>query len=208
VTRISDRVPASDRSPASDRVPASDGATGKQPAFGRVLVPVQDASQIGPVVELAQRAGVSQARVLHLNLRESIGGRRFALETESSASYVVEAALFTLSMAGIRASGQVRHALVDRAAEAIVAEAIEWGADLIVLGCPHRGELAARLFGSVTLRVLQHAPCPVLVASRAGRDRLHHVQQSVLPVTGPDPDVDDGHPIQGRSDQLSATRVD
>jgi hypothetical protein len=110
-------------------------------------------------------------------------------------------------MAGIRASGQVRHALVDKAAEAIVADAIEWGADLIVLGRPRRGELAARIFGSVTLRVLQHAPCPVLVASSADRDRLHPVQQSVMPVTGPDPDVDDDHPIEGRTDQLSATAV-
>jgi len=196
-----------DKVPVGDRVPASDTATRTQPVFRRVLVPVEDASQVEHVVELARRAGVSEARVLHLNLRESIGGRRFALETESSASYVVEATVFELGMAGIGASGQVRHALVDRAAEAIVAEAIEWGADLIVLGFPRRGELATRLFGSVTLRVLQHAPCPVLVASSAGRDRLHRVEESVTPVTDPDPEVDDDHPARGRSDDLSTTPV-
>ncbi len=196
-----------DKVPAGDRVTASDPATRTQPVFRRVLVPVEDASQVEHVVELARRAGVSEARVLHLNLRESIGGRRFALETESSASCVVEATVFELSMAGIGASGQVRHALVDRAAEAIVAEAIEWGADLIVLGFPRRGELATRLFGSVTLRVLQHAPCPVLVASSAGRDRLHRVEESVTPVTGPDPDVDHDHPARGRSNDLSTTPV-
>ena len=163
-----------------DRVPASDTETRTQPVFRRVLVPVEDASQVEHAVELARRAsapGMSQARVLHLNLRESIGGRRFALETESSASYVVEATVFELRMAGVGASGQVRHALVDRAAEAIVAEAVEWGADLIVLGFPRRGELMTRLFGSVTLRVLQRAPCPVLVASSAGRGRLHRVEE-------------------------------
>ena len=69
------------------------------------------------------------------------------------------------NMAGIKATGQVRPALVDRAAGEIIAEATEWGADLIVLGFPHRGGLTTRLFGSVTLSVLQHAPCPVLVAS-------------------------------------------
>jgi len=47
----------------------------------------------------------------------------------------------------------------------------------------------------------------VLVASSAGRDRVHHVPQRVMPVTGPDPDVDDDQPIDGRSDQLSATPV-
>ena len=37
-------------------------------------------------------------------------------------------------MAGINATGQVRPALIDRAADEIIAEATEWGADLIVLG--------------------------------------------------------------------------
>ena len=172
-----------DRVLVDDTAPASDTDTRSQPVFKRVLVPVEDASQMEQVVELARRAGASEARVLHLNLRESIRGQRFAIETESSASGVVEAAVLELGMAGIAASGQVRHALVDRAAEAIVADATEWGADLIVLGFPRRSELVTRLFGSVTLRVLQHAPCPVLVASPAGKDRLHRVEKSATLVT-------------------------
>jgi nucleotide-binding universal stress UspA family protein len=196
-----------DMVPVSDRAPASDTDTMTQPVFRRVLVPVEDASQMEHVVELARRAGVSEARVLHLNLRESIGGRRFALETDSSASRVVEAAVFELRMAGIGASGQVRHALVDRAAEAIVAEATEWGADLIVLGFPRRSEFATRLFGSVTLRVLQNAPCPVLVASSAGRDRLHRVEESVTPLTVSGPDVDDYHHDDYHHADLSTTPV-
>jgi len=134
-------------------------------ALKRALVPVADASHAEQVAELARRAGVSEARVLHLNLRESIGGRRFPLETDSSASGIAESAALELRMAGIAASGEVREAIIDRAAEAIIAEATEWDADLIVLGPPRRRELATRLFGSVTLRVLQHAPCPVLVTS-------------------------------------------
>jgi len=46
-----------------------------------------------------------------------------------------------------------------------------------------------RLFGSVTLRVAGHAPCPVLVASPAGKASAHRVADSVASVTGPDPDV-------------------
>jgi len=162
------------RVPAVDIAPASDTEARTQPVYRRVLIPIQDASQAEHAVDLARRAGASEARALHLNLRENIGGRRFALETESSAADAVEATVFELRMAGIGASGHVRHALVDKAAEAIVAEAIEWGADLIVLGFPRRGEFATRLFGSVTLRVLQHAPCPVLVASSASRDCLQN----------------------------------
>src|SRR5258707_3683673 len=150
------------------------------PTFKRVLVAVEDASQVEHAVELALRTcmpGVTEARVLHLNLRESIRGQRFTLETESTASYVVEATVFELRMAGLGASGQVRHALFDRAAETIAADAAEWGADLIVLGYQRRGELRTRLFGSVTLRVLQHAPCPVLLTSAPSRGRLHRVEQ-------------------------------
>jgi len=168
-----------DRMPAVETVLASDTDTSTQPVFRRVLVPVEDETQAVHAAELARRAGASEARVLHLNLREIIGGRRFDLESESAASSVVEATVFELRMAGIGTSGQVRHALVGRAAEAIVAEANEWGADLIVLGFPRRSLFATRLFGSVTLQVLQHAPCPVLLASSASRDRLHRVESPV-----------------------------
>jgi nucleotide-binding universal stress UspA family protein len=163
-----------------DRVPASDAATRMQPALKRVLVCIQDASQVGQAVELVRRVsvpGTTEARVLHLSLRESIGGRRFRLETKSSASYVAEAAVFELRMADLGASGEVRAALVDRAADAIVAEATDWDADLIVLGTPRRGEFMTRLFGSVTLRVLQRAPCPVLVASAPDKGGPHRVDQ-------------------------------
>ncbi len=167
-----------------DGLPASDAETGMQSAFRRVLVCVEDASQVADAAKLARRAsvpGTTEARVLHLNLRESFGGRRFPLETESSASYVVEAAVFELRMADLGASGHVRTALVDRAADAIVADAADWEADLIVLGLPRRRELMTRLFGSVTLRVLQRAPCPVLVASATGRggpDRVDEEQHA------------------------------
>jgi len=173
--------------PVDEKVLADDTQTTTQPAWQRALIAVADASQIGPVVELARRAGVGEARVLHLNLRESYGGRRFPLETDATASYAAEAAVFEFRMAGMAASGQVRHAMIGKAAEAITAEATEWGADLIILGPARRGELATRLLGSVTLSVLQHAPCPVLVASAADSGRPHHGEESasVASVAGP-----------------------
>jgi nucleotide-binding universal stress UspA family protein len=166
-----------------DKVLAVDTQPTTRPIYQRVLIAVADASQVGPVVELAHRAGVREARVLHLNLRESYGGRRFPLETDAAASYAAEAAVFELRMAGMAASGQVRHAIIGKAAEAITAAATEWGADLIILGPSRRGEFAARLRGSVTLQVLQHAPCPVLVASAADSARPHQEAESA--VTGP-----------------------
>ena len=156
--------------PVHEKVLAADTQTTTPPAWQRALIAVADADQVGPVVELARRAGVGEARVLHLNLRESYGRQRFPLETDAVASYAAEAAVFELRMAGIPAFGLVGHALVGKTAEAITAEAAEWGADLIILGPSRRGELATRLFGSVTLQVLQHASCPVLVASPAKAD--------------------------------------
>src|SRR5215471_5872651 len=144
--------------PVDDKALAADTHTTTQPLYQRVLIAVADADQVGPVVELARRAGVREARVLHLNLRETYGGRRFPLETDAAASYAAEAAVFELRMAGMTASGQVRHAVIGKAGEAITAEATEWGADLIILGPSRRGELATRLLGSVTLHVLQHTP--------------------------------------------------
>lgn len=160
--------------PVDDKVLAADTQT-TPPLYQRVLIAVADADQVGPVVELARRAGVREARVLHLNLRESYGGRRFPLETDAAAAYAAEAAVFELRMAGMTASGYVRHAMIGKAAEAITAEAAEWGADLIILGPARHGEFAARLRGSVTLQVLQHAPCPVLVAAPAGKADSHRV---------------------------------
>jgi nucleotide-binding universal stress UspA family protein len=165
-----------------EKVLPGDTQTATPPAYQRALIAVADASQVGPLVEVARRAGVGEARVLHLNLRESYGGRRFPLETDATASYAADAAVFELRMAGMAASGVVRHALIGKAAEAITAEATEWGADLIILGPARRGELASRLLGSVTHNVLQHTPCPVLVASPAGQDTGHDVEESATPV--------------------------
>ena len=150
---------------AADVASAGSADTSGNTVFRRVLIAIKDDSQIEHAVELARRAGASEARVLHLNLHESVRGRRYALETESSGAGLVEAAVLELRVAGISATGQFGDALIDRAGQAIIAEATQWAADLIVLGVPRRSGLAARLFGSVALHVQRHAPCPVLVAS-------------------------------------------
>jgi nucleotide-binding universal stress UspA family protein len=135
--------------------------------FARILAAIDDASQIQDVLALVKDVadpGQSQVRALHLRLREVSGFHWYSRETSKDASFVADAATFELRMAGLAAGGGVRHAAVDRVAEAIVAEAKAFKADLIVLGHPSRGELLTRLFGSVTLRVVRQSSCPVLVA--------------------------------------------
>jgi len=140
--------------------------------FTRVLVAIDDMSQSQAVLSLVKDVaveGVTEVRTLHLRLREVSGFRWLPLETSDQASYVAEAATFELRMAGLAAGSVVQHAYVDRVAQAILGEARAFDAQLIVLGGPRRGELLARLFGSVTHRIIVRSRCPVIVAPRRAR---------------------------------------
>jgi len=142
--------------------------------FARILVAIDDFSQSQAMLHLVKDAateGVSEVRALHLRVREVSGFGWYSRETRKDASFVADAATFELRMAGLAAGGSVRYVAVDRVAEAILAEARAFDADLIVLGCPRRGELLTRLFGGVTLRVIRRSSCPVLAPRRRGAKR-------------------------------------
>ena len=137
--------------------------------FSRILVAIDDFGQSQAALDLVKDVaveGVTEVRALHLRVREVSGFGWYSRETKKDASFVADAATFELRMAGLAAGGGVRYVAVDRVAEAILAEAEAFEADLIVLGRPRRGELLTRLFGSVTLRVIRRSNCPVLVAQR------------------------------------------
>jgi nucleotide-binding universal stress UspA family protein len=57
-----------------------------------------------------------------------------------------------------------RQVLLGRPSAAIVDQAIDLGADLIILGSRGQGPFRTMLLGSVSAEVVDHAPCPVLVA--------------------------------------------
>lgn len=63
------------------------------------------------------------------------------------------------------------HTVVRRgdAAEQIVTLARDHSSDLIVIAGKHRPFLDATVFGSTTVRVMRHAPCPVLIVPVAPR---------------------------------------
>ncbi len=74
----------------------------------------------------------------------------------------------------IAAPGRAVHTLaaIGRPATAIVEEAERVGCDLIVVGSRGRGTFATSLIGSVAAEVVDHAPCPVLVARTARWGRV------------------------------------
>ena len=59
-----------------------------------------------------------------------------------------------------------------RPATAILDEADQFGADVIVMGSRGRGELASLLLGSVSSEVTDHAACPVLIVRRPTSMRI------------------------------------
>jgi len=77
-----------------------------------------------------------------------------------------------------RAEGIVLHG---RPATVLVDEAARSGADLVIAGSRGHGRVASLLLGSVSAEVVDHAPCPVLVA-RTGR-----VSRIILAVDGSEP---------------------
>ncbi len=140
--------------------------------FSRILVAIDTPEESQAALDLVRQVateGLTKVQVLHLRERELSGPAWYSRESRDQASYVAESAIFELRMSGVAAGGNVRHAIVDRVAEAILREAEAFEADLIVLGRPRRGELATRLLGSVTMRVLRRSGCPVIVAPRRAR---------------------------------------
>ena len=90
--------------------------------FSRIVVAVQHMSQ--PALDLVHQLateGVTEVQVLHLRERELSGSTWYSRETGNEAAYLADAAAFELRMAGIAAGGNVRPAIVDRVAEAILA---------------------------------------------------------------------------------------
>jgi len=91
------------------------------------------------------------------------------------AETTLDAAERVLREAGL---GVERLILHERAADAIVEVAREWPATLVVLGNRGHSPLASLILGSTSAEVVDHAPCPVLIA----RDRA--IEEVVLGADG------------------------
>jgi nucleotide-binding universal stress UspA family protein len=88
---------------------------------------------------------------------------------------IVEEARQLLASAGLATDGRV---LRGRPAGAIIDEAGRWEADLIVAGSRGHSRIASVVLGSTSAELVDHAPCPVLVA----RDRV--IESVVLAADG------------------------
>jgi nucleotide-binding universal stress UspA family protein len=108
-----------------------------------------------------------------VGLRGMVGGDGDSRDIETSTirrlDDALEDSVGELTRPGITVD---RVVLRGRPANAIVTEAKDFGADLIVMGNRGHSGMTAMLLGSVSAEVTTHAPCPVLVARR---DRVARV---------------------------------
>lgn len=149
------------RRPSIERVVlADDGSAGARtaaallawPIFARSLVRVVTVSEamghdIGaPTPRTAETALAARGRIVEAGL--------------AAVSALARSTADRLTATGLTAEIDVRQG--DPAHE-IVRAATDWGADLIVMGTRGRTGLERMLLGSVARKVLQHAPCSVLI---------------------------------------------
>lgn len=112
--------------------------------------------------ELASLSG-GEVWVIHVREREPSKFMTSSAESSEEAHATVNAAVEKLASAGVKAHGQVAHAIYGYAAREIVKYAQENGIDLIVMGSRGHGDLAGLLVGSTAHKVIHLADRPVLV---------------------------------------------
>jgi nucleotide-binding universal stress UspA family protein len=145
--------------------------------YHRILVPVDGSSTslegLGEALKLAKSCQ-AQVRIVHV-VDELIAdyGYSPALYTQEmvealreSGTHVLDAAANTAIREGVETSRQLIETIGGRAADAIVAAATQWSADLIVMGTHGRRGLKRLTMGSDTEMVLRSSQVPVLVVRR------------------------------------------
>lgn len=142
--------------------------------YRRILLPVKEARPDSPLLTLA------------CSLARQSGGKIFLVYIiEVPRRYPVDAELPEETHQGEKVLQQLENLLQDAhieveadilqardAGPAIVKEAVEQGADLILMELPYRQEHGVFSVGHTTLFVLEHAPCPVLVLRLPQAERV------------------------------------
>jgi nucleotide-binding universal stress UspA family protein len=139
------------------------GVDGSEQSLRAVGLAAQMAAKTGAeliLVTASERAPIDgqleeYARAEHLTLQEL---RNLLTNPEPACLEQAEAAAKKLGAKVVRPVG-----VIGEAAEEIVEAARRHHSELIVVGRRGHGHLAYLLFGSVSQKVIQHAPCPVVV---------------------------------------------
>jgi nucleotide-binding universal stress UspA family protein len=134
--------------------------------FRKILVAVggmEDASETVPVVTALSRAFDSDVLVVHIRERIVTATATIEEETIPESFRFGEAVVRRLVAAGVRASPDVESARPDHLAQFILDKALEFEADLIVVGSHHSHNVRERMFGDIGKTLVHGSSCPVLL---------------------------------------------
>ena len=92
---------------------------------------------------------------------------------------ILEAAKARAEAGGVTAEGLLLDTVAGRVCDLVVAQAVSWGADLIVIGTHGRRGVGRFFMGSDAEQVLRMAPVPVLLVRTEG-ERARTTAQSVV----------------------------
>jgi nucleotide-binding universal stress UspA family protein len=134
----------------------------------KVVVVATDGSEAGDLaMSFAKDLAVDQkARLVVVYVDELVpghGGAHHVQALEPEIKTKIGDQVSALKTDGLEAEFEVHQVKVSGPAHAIADAASEAKADLIILGSVGSGPLKGLLLGSVAHRLLQIAPCPVLV---------------------------------------------
>jgi len=148
-------------------VPGTDTlASGGEPSFRRILVPIRLAADAAGTAAVAARVCRSTNGVLcllHVRVYDPPlrGAARFYPQTSSEAAAVPDEALPMVWAYGLQATTTVVEAPRQEVAAAIARQASKWRADVIVM-TRRPSPAICRVLGSVPDQVMRASNCPVL----------------------------------------------
>jgi nucleotide-binding universal stress UspA family protein len=137
-------------------------------SFRRVLVPVDFFGATANALTLAARMGRATGgplRLVHVRIWDPPvrGGGRFFPETSEEATEVLDNAMRFVWARGAEATGTIVEAPRSQMAAAIITEASQWSADVIVLTARPRRFVTFGVWDKATRQVMQTPPCPLLI---------------------------------------------
>ena len=147
---------------------AYDASAGSEEAASLLLaLPWPSGSSVRVIAVVEPSAAVVSA--VPLTLGRSVTSPEIEPEIVEFLRSEVARVVERIQAAGIEADGDV---LRGRPATVLVDEADRFAADLIVAGSRGHGPIASLVLGSVSAELVDHAPCPVLVARRPEAKRV------------------------------------
>ncbi|VTU36363.1 Putative universal stress protein [Variovorax sp. PBS-H4] len=156
--------------------------------YQRILVPVDGSSTSNRGLDEAARlAKLTQGRMRLIHVVDELS---FALAMDAHSGFagdwlkvlrengarILDESRATVEAAGIEVETSLCDTFSGSVHEKVIAEAVKWGADLIVLGTHGRRGVGRLVLGSSAEHILRYAPVPVLLV-RAPEEKVERPEK-------------------------------